>query len=133
MIWPKLQQRGLITIWHNDLADKPTIPTQITVDSALSSTSTNPVQNKVINTALAGKLSTTGTAARATADASGNNIVNTYATKSQITALDSSSTGTGAVVTAVSQTDGKVSVTKGNVKIPVGGENATSYATIWVQ
>lgn len=118
---------------YNDLADKPTIPTQITVDSALSSTSTNPVQNKVINTALAGKLSTTGTAARATADASGNNIVNTYATKSQITALDSSSTGTGAVVTAVSQTDGKVSVTKGNVKIPVGGENATSYATIWVQ
>lgn len=30
------------------------------IDSALSSTSTNPVQNKVINTALAGKLSTTG-------------------------------------------------------------------------
>ena len=118
---------------YNDLADKPTIPTQITVDSALSSTSTNPVQNKVINTALAGKLSTSGTAARATADASGNNIANTYATKSQITALDSSSSGTGAVVTAVSQTDGKVSVTKGNVKIPVGGENATSYATIWVQ
>lgn len=31
-----------------------------TIDSALSSTSENPVQNKVINTALAGKLSTTG-------------------------------------------------------------------------
>lgn len=30
----------------------------LTVDSALSSTSTNPVQNKVINTALAGKAST---------------------------------------------------------------------------
>lgn len=31
---------------------------KITIDSALSSTSTNPVQNKVINTALAGKAST---------------------------------------------------------------------------
>ena len=115
---------------YNDLTNKPTIPT---VDSALSSSSTNPVQNKVINSALAGKLSTTGTAAKATADANGNNIVNTYATKSQITALDSTSSGTGAVVTAVSQTDGKVSVTKGNVKIPVGSENATTYATIWVE
>ena len=36
-----------------------------TVDTALSSTSTNPVQNKVINSALGGKLSTTGTAAAA--------------------------------------------------------------------
>lgn len=40
---------------YNDLADKPTIPAAVTVDSALSSTSTNPVQNKVINSALAGK------------------------------------------------------------------------------
>lgn len=55
--------------------------TKITVDSALSSSSTNPVQNKVINTALSGKLSTSGTAAKATADANGNNIVNTYETK----------------------------------------------------
>lgn len=118
---------------YNDLTDKPSIPAAITVDSALSSTSTNPVQNKVINSALAGKLSTSGTAAKATADANGNNIASTYATKSQITALDSTSSGTGAVVTAVSQTDGKVSVTKGNVKIPVGSESATTYATIWVE
>ena len=66
-------------------------------------------------------------------DEEGNNIILTYATKSQITALDSTSTGTGAVVTGVSQSAGKVSVTKGNVKIPVGGENATSYATIWIE
>ena len=32
--------------------------TAVTVDSALSSTSTNPVQNKVINSALAGKVNT---------------------------------------------------------------------------
>ncbi len=41
--------------------------TNITVDEALSSTSTNPVQNKVINTALAGKAST----AAATTSAAG--------------------------------------------------------------
>ena len=39
---------------YNDLSDKPV------VDSALSSTSENPVQNKVINSALDGKLSTSG-------------------------------------------------------------------------
>lgn len=40
---------------YNDLTNKPTIPEQITVDSELSSTSTNPVQNKVINAALNSK------------------------------------------------------------------------------
>lgn len=40
---------------YNDLSNKPTIPSAITVDSSLSSTSTNPVQNKVINNALANK------------------------------------------------------------------------------
>ena len=37
---------------YADLSNRPTIPS---VDSALSSSSTNPVQNKVINTALSGK------------------------------------------------------------------------------
>lgn len=41
---------------YNDLSDKPTIPAKVVVDSALSSTSTNPVQNKVINSALATKI-----------------------------------------------------------------------------
>lgn len=41
----------------NDLTDKPT---SVVVDSALSSTSENPVQNKVINTALNDKLSLSG-------------------------------------------------------------------------
>ena len=41
-------------------SDTP-IPPAITVDSALSTTSTNPVQNKVINTALAGKVGTSRT------------------------------------------------------------------------
>lgn len=38
---------------YNDLTDKPTIPAPSTVDSELSSSSTNPVQNKVITEALA--------------------------------------------------------------------------------
>ena len=77
---------------------------------------------------------TATSATKATQDASGNVITSTYATKSEITGLNSSSTGDGAVVTGVSQSAGKVSVTKGNVKIPVGGENVTtSYATIWIE
>lgn len=40
---------------YNDLKDKPTIPASSTVDSELSSTSVNPVQNKVINAALNNK------------------------------------------------------------------------------
>lgn len=35
---------------YNDLTNKPSIPTAITIDKDLSTTSTNPVQNKVITT-----------------------------------------------------------------------------------
>lgn len=61
MALPKL----LREIFENDgagpkfRADKIPV-TQVTVDSALSATSENPVQNKVINSALDGKLSTSG-------------------------------------------------------------------------
>lgn len=47
--------------------------------------------------------------------------------------LSVTSTGTGPVVTNVTNADGKISVTKGQVQIPVGGETATNYATIWVE
>lgn len=53
---------------YNDLSNKPTIPAAITVDSALSATSTNPVQNKAINTALSGKQATLTTAQLAAAN-----------------------------------------------------------------
>lgn len=33
---------------YNDLKDKPTIPSAVTVDASLSTTSTNPVQNKAV-------------------------------------------------------------------------------------
>lgn len=127
---------------YNDLKDKPTIPEGVEVDSFLTQYGTNPVQGRVIYQELQEKLDKTGTAARATADANGNNIASTYATKNQLSGyvttstlngLDSTSSGSGAVVTEVSQTNGKVTVTKGNVKIPVGSESATSYATIWIE
>lgn len=58
--------------------------TNITVDTTLSSTSTNPVQNKVLYAALNNKLDKNGTATYATRDSSGNVIINTYATKNEL-------------------------------------------------
>ena len=74
--------------------------TKTTVDSALSSTSTNPVQNKVINTALTSTNTivsshttaistledyfTNGIANKATADKNGKDITTTYATKGEL-------------------------------------------------
>lgn len=58
---------------------------KVTIDAELSTTSTNPVQNKVIKEALDGKLGKNETAARATQDGAGNNIVDTYAKKTDIT------------------------------------------------
>lgn len=53
--------------------------TNITVDSTLSSASTNPVQNKVIYAALNNKLDKNGVATYAACDSSGNIITDTYA------------------------------------------------------
>lgn len=53
---------------YNDLTNKPSIPSQATVDSSMSSSSTNAVQNKVINTQLATKAPTNH---RSTADTYG--------------------------------------------------------------
>lgn len=58
--------------------------TNITVDSTLSSTSTNPVQNKVIYAALNNKLDKNGTATYAMRDSSGNIISSTYAKKTDL-------------------------------------------------
>ena len=58
--------------------------TNITVDSTLSSTSTNPVQNKVIYAALNNKLDKNGVATYAACDSSGNIISSTYARKTEL-------------------------------------------------
>ncbi len=129
---------------YNDLTNKPTIPTAYTLPAATSgalggvksggdiTVSTDGVVT-VNNAATADSATTAGSATKATQDASGNVITSTYATKSEINALDSATSGSGAVVTGVSQTDGKVTVTKGNVQIPVGSASATTYAAIWVE
>lgn len=57
---------------------------KVTIDAELSTTSTNPVQNKVIKEALDGKLGKNETAAAAIKDGAGNNIVDTYAKKTDI-------------------------------------------------
>lgn len=57
----------------------------------------------------------------------------TFATKAELNALDNTTTGSGAVVTNVTQTDGKVAVTKGNVQVPIGSATATTYAPIWIE
>lgn len=56
----------------------------ITVDTTLSSTSNNPIANKAVYTAVNNKLDKTGIAAYATRDSSGNVIINTYATKTEL-------------------------------------------------
>lgn len=70
--------------------------TSVEVDAALSDTSLNPVQNKVIKEALDGKLGKTETAAAALHDGAGNVIVDTYAKKTDITniTVDSSLSST---------------------------------------
>ena len=53
-----LSTNDFTTAEKNKLAGIASGATAVTVDSALSTTSTNPVQNKVINSALAGKVDT---------------------------------------------------------------------------
>lgn len=88
---------------YNDLTDKPTIPAASTVDSELSSTSTNPVQNKVIKAALDGKLGKNETAARATQDGAGNTITTTYASKADVSALLSTKLGVNSTAYAATR------------------------------
>ena len=75
----------------------------IDVDTALSATSTNPVQNKVIKVALDGKLGKNETAARATQDDAGNTISTTYASKADVSALLSTKLGVTATAYAANR------------------------------
>lgn len=75
---------------------------KVTIDAELSTTSTNPVQNKVIKEALDGKLGKNETAARATQDGAGNTISTTYASNADVSA--SLSTKLGVTATAYAAT-----------------------------
>lgn len=82
----------------------PTASTSTTgivkLDSEPTSGSDNALTSGAAYTALAGKLATTGTAAKAVSDASGNTITSTYATKTELNTLrNSMATDTGVVHT----------------------------------
>lgn len=93
---------------------------KVTIDAELSTTSTNPVQNKVIKEALDGKLGKNETAARATQDGAGNTISTTYAKKTDISGM-------------VKSVNGTKPDASGNVAINVsgGGGVSTSESNTW--
>lgn len=85
---------------YDDLSDKPTIPSAVTVDSAMSSTSENPVQNKVIKSYVDNAI---------TDEVSARNTAITNA----INNLDVSSVGgTGKYISEISEANGKISATE---------------------
>lgn len=93
---------------------------KVTIDAELSTTSTNPVQNRVIKAILDGKLGKNETAVRATRDGAGNNIADTYAKKTDISGV-------------VKSVNGVQPDTNGNVAINVsgGGGVSTSESNTW--
>ena len=60
---------------------------KVKLDSSPTSGSNNAITSGAVHTALAGKLDTNGTAAKATADAEGNNIASTYSKQSDIQSI----------------------------------------------
>lgn len=76
---------------------------KVTIDAELSSTSTNPVQNKVIKAALDNKLSKNETAAAAVKDGAGNTISTTYASKADVSALLSTKLGVNSTAYAATR------------------------------
>ena len=122
---------------YTELAKKQN---NITIDSALSSTSTNPVQNKVVNTALAGKLGKNEnavSATKATQDGSGNTITTTYATKTELGTKQAKLVSDGANanisgsngVTVTVGTDGKIAVSGNQTAIDTAIANAKKAGT----
>lgn len=93
--------------------------TNITVDSTLSSASTNPVQNKVIYAALNNKLDKNGVATYAACDSSGNIISSTYARKTELSGYVKSINNV--------KPDGAGNV---NISTGGGGSNITVDATL---
>ena len=91
------------TIIINPDEDTEIFNVSMDVDTALSATSTNPVQNKVIKVALDDKLGKNETAARATQDGAGNTISTTYASKADVSALLSTKLGVNSTAYAATR------------------------------
>lgn len=92
----------------------------VTVDTTLSSTSTNAIANSTVYNALSGKLDKTGTAEYANKDSAGNVITDTYAKKSEVSGV-------------VKSVNGTKPDASGNVTIAVsgGGGVSTSESNTW--
>ena len=112
---------------YNDLSNKPTIPAAVTVDSALSSTSTNPVQNKIINSALAAKANSSALAKVATSgsyvDLSNKPTIPTAVTKTSQLTNDSG------FLTSHQDISGKVNVSGARGSL-AGYETTTTGTTV---
>lgn len=94
--------------------------TNITVDTTLSATSTNAIQNKAVYAALNGKLDKTGTAAKATQDGAGNVITETYAKKADVSGV-------------VKSVNNIAPDSNGNVTITVSGGGSDSGVSLSAQ
>lgn len=55
------------------------------------------------------------------------------AKQDKLTSTNVVESGSGAVVSAVAANNGTVTVTKGEVMIPVGGQTSNTHARIWIQ
>lgn len=114
-----LSTNDFTTAEKEKLAGISTGANKVTIDSVLSSTSTNPVQNKVVNDALSGKVPTT-------------RKINSKDLSSDIT-LSASDVGLGnvgnfkAVSTVASQ--GLTDTEKSNARANIGAQPSGSYAS----
>ncbi len=71
---------------------------------------------------------------QAKADENDENIIDTYARKDALNVTDADATGdANGYVTSVTQSNGKIAVTKSQIKIPVGSADAAPSALIWVE
>lgn len=132
---------------YNDLTDKPNIPASAIVDSELSSTSTNPVQNKVIYNALLNKVGTDiysgfslmGATSTIAWRQGSQPVGSINATNYTGTAAKATQDGTGNVITETYATKADVSGvvksvngtkpdTDGNVSITVSGGDGVSLS-----
>ncbi len=89
----KLKNRGgdyLYPYTDNIPTASASVAGKVKLDASLTSGSGNAITSGAVYSALAGKLSANGTASKATADANGNNIASTYATKTELTTVKNS-------------------------------------------
>lgn len=89
----KLKNRGgdyLYPYTDNIPTASISVAGKVKLDASPTSGSDNAITSGAVYSALAGKLAANGTASKATADANGNDIAATYATKTELTTVKNS-------------------------------------------